>query len=67
MILYLYQASGFIEIKKTESYETDKKVSITRKMSVIKSDNEEDNEAKRFYFYKKYSDCIIEQVGIQIK
>ncbi|MBQ3559447.1 MAG: hypothetical protein IJA07_08055 [Agathobacter sp.] len=72
MILYLFQAAGFIEIKKTTDYEADKQVLIVRKMTVIKNEEKEKNEEnekseeKRFFFYKKYSDCICEQVEPQI-
>ena len=51
MSLYLFQAAGFINIKKKNDYQKSGELSITRKM-VADKDN------KKHFFYEKYSECI---------
>lgn len=63
MILYLFQAAGFIEIVKAEDYEKSSKVEIRRKMLVYQ---EHDQDKTNHFFYEKYSECITCAVDTQI-
>jgi len=51
MILYLFQAAGFIKIMKDKSYDDDQKVIINR--VVLKKPDK-----TNFFFYEKYESCI---------
>ncbi len=55
MCLYLFQAAGFIEIKKDKNYIDNRKVVIHRKMVVYQ-------DGSKHFFYEKYQgsmDCIV--------
>lgn len=51
MSLYLFQAAGFIEIRKDRMYSDDHKVTISR--VVLKKED-----GTNFFFYEKYKQCI---------
>lgn len=51
MSLYLFQAAGFIEIKKDRMYSDNHRVTICR--SVLQKED-----GTNFFFYKKYAQCI---------
>lgn len=51
MSLYLFQAAGFIKIKRAKSYYDDYKVKISR--VVLKSPD-----GTNFFFYEKYKQCV---------
>lgn len=51
MIMYLFQAAGFIDIRKSEDYMQNNKVKIIRKMVTYL-------DGTNHYFYEKYDSCI---------
>lgn len=59
MSLYLFQAAGFIEIKKAKDYEESNKVKISRKMVIA-------HDGTKHFFYEKYRDCISCAIDTQI-
>ena len=59
MILYLFQAAGFIDIVKAEDYMENNKVIITRKMVTY-------HDGTKHFFYEKYEDCIDCAIDSQI-
>lgn len=59
MILYLFQAAGFIEIVKAEDYVESNKVKIKKKMIMY-------DDGIRHFFYEKYKNCIKCAIDTQI-
>ena len=59
MILYLFQAAGFIDIVKAEDYMESNKVKITRKMVSY-------HDGTKHFFYEKYESCIDYAIDTQI-